>query len=159
MLVKHILKGQEDTFLFRSPTLPKSLHPSHHSIPLCAVHSRRRCDTFKMKQLFCSSYFHLTVSIFTSFAVLSSCCPHSAPVVLLESHFVFNGSVAHTSAAGMPSGGRHCSNTSCSRDTSLPRGSCSKDFFRSEGRERDEKRNIIYTEHVAKLAGMFGRPF
>lgn len=38
-----------------------------------------------------------------------------------------------TSAAGMPSGGRHCSSTSCSSRTSLPRGSCSKFFLRSRG--------------------------
>lgn len=38
-----------------------------------------------------------------------------------------------TSAAGMPSGGRHCSSTSCSSRTSLPRGSCSKFFLRSAG--------------------------
>lgn len=36
-----------------------------------------------------------------------------------------------TSAAGMPSGGRHWSNTSCSRDTSFPRGSWSNVFLKS----------------------------
>lgn len=39
-----------------------------------------------------------------------------------------------TSAAGIPSGGRHCSNTSCSSRTSRPSGSCSKFFLRSTGR-------------------------
>lgn len=46
--------------------------------------------------------------------------------------------VARTSAAGMPSGGRHCNSTSCSRDTSFPRGSCSNDFFRSERQKRQQ---------------------
>lgn len=41
-----------------------------------------------------------------------------------------------TSATGMPSGGRHWRRTSCSRDTSFPRGSCSKVFRRSEEGER-----------------------
>lgn len=38
-----------------------------------------------------------------------------------------------TSAAGMPSGGRHCRSTSCSSRTSRPSGSCSKFFLRSAG--------------------------
>ncbi len=44
-----------------------------------------------------------------------------------------------TSAGGMPSGGRHCNKTSCSRRTSLPSGSCSKFFLRS-----DKHRNIFF---------------
>ena len=40
-----------------------------------------------------------------------------------------------TSACGTPSGGRHCSRTSCSSGTSLPSGSWSK-FFRRSGRKR-----------------------
>lgn len=42
-----------------------------------------------------------------------------------------------TSAAGMPSGGRHCSSTSCSSRTSRPSGSCSKFFLRSTGGDTD----------------------
>lgn len=44
-----------------------------------------------------------------------------------------------TSAGGMPSGGRHCNKTSCSKRTSLPSGSCSKFFLRS-----DKHRNIFF---------------
>ena len=40
----------------------------------------------------------------------------------------------------MPSGGRHCRRTSCSRETSFPRGSWSNVFFRSGERDRERER-------------------
>lgn len=50
-----------------------------------------------------------------------------------------------TSAAGMPSGGRHWRSTSCSRRTSRPNGSCSKFFLRSAEAQR-------WSQHLPKAA-------
>lgn len=96
-----------------------------------------------------SCYFHLMISIFTSSCCLQG-CHHSSLVPINKSslsvsHFsLYSGRCWHarTSAAGIPSGGRHCSSTSCSKDTSFPRGSCSKDFFRSEGREKQFRHHL-----------------
>ncbi len=55
-----------------------------------------------------------------------------------------------TSAGGMPSGGRHCNKTSCSRRTSLPSGSCSKFFLRS-----DKHRNIFLKPKQPKNIEVF----
>jgi len=58
-----------------------------------------------------------------------------------------------TSAGGMPSGGRHCSSTSCSSDTSFPKGSCSNVFLKTEENgDREETRlhfRIFLTFHLA----------
>lgn len=43
-----------------------------------------------------------------------------------------------TSACGTPSGGRHCSRTSCSNGTSLPSGSWSKFLRRSRGERKTQ---------------------
>lgn len=113
-----------------------------------------------------SSYFHLMVSIFTSFYIppvvfILSSLSLSVNYLILSyksSHLILhlswyqhqweiNIKAAHTSAAGMPSGGRHCNSTSCSRDTSFPRGSCSNDFFRSEEKDQ-ERKNLMTTVGV-----------
>lgn len=48
-----------------------------------------------------------------------------------------------TSAAGMPSGGRHWSSTSCSSDTSFPRGSWSNVFLKSaENTQRSKSAGV-----------------
>lgn len=48
-----------------------------------------------------------------------------------------------TSAAGTPSGGRHWRSTSCSRETSFPKGSWSKDFRRS-GKYKHADISVVY---------------
>lgn len=111
------------------------------------------------------------ISIFTSARILpvSSFC-HTPFVLFYKSSVVIsrlslysrqveanNSVAARTSAAGMPSGGRHCNSTSCSRETSFPRGSCSNDFFRSEEREKVELLRHEYKStraHMAMLVNM-----
>lgn len=55
--------------------------------------------------------------------------------------------VTLTSAAGIPSGGRHCKSTSCSRETSFPNGSWSNVFLRSA---EEGKRDILIPLPTAK---------
>lgn len=52
---------------------------------------------------------------------------------------------ALTSATGTPSGGRQCSTIMPFRGTSVPWGSCSKFFLRSEGGEKKNQTNMRCT--------------
>lgn len=61
-----------------------------------------------------------------------------------------------TSACGTPSGGRHCSRTSCSSGTSLPSGSWSK-FFRRSGRERRTQGLAAHCRNRATCKALVGR--
>lgn len=98
--------------------------------------------------LFCSTFMLFPLGDFYFYMFpLVSFCQHSSLVLFYKSSLLIsylslylwqvevNNNAERTSAAGIPSGGRHCNSTSCSRDTSFPRGSCSKDFFRSGERE------------------------
>ena len=134
-----------------------SVLPSYskvHAISKCHIcNNWHFCGTSKPFPLddfdFSSLFFYPLLASFCRrlFSITPLFC--STNLGLHSPQVEVNSNAAHTSAAGMPSGGRHCNRTSCSNDTSFPRGSCSNDFFRSEERHKNvyNERQIIYDRY------------
>lgn len=143
IFIQHILQPLTADWSAPAPIKPLCSAVCHSQFQAIA----KKCHICN-NWLFCSTFmlFPLDEFYFYMFP-LSSFCHHSSLVLFHKSSLLIsyislclwqvevNNNAERTSAAGIPSGGRHCNSTSCSRDTSFPRGSCSKDFFRSGERE------------------------